>query len=254
MNEMEAVNLLGVRVCTLSVDSLVDFIFRTILEGRKARAVYANVSAINLAQDYAWFKDFLNSSDVVYCDGFGVKWGARLLGLRLPYRFTPPDWIKLLIAECARQNFSIFFLGGRPGVTEKVGKVLKQDFPDLIIAGVQHGFFDKSSVSAQNQEVIQKINAAHPDILLVGFGMPLQERWLLDNWEGLLIKVALPVGALFDYLADELPRAPRWMTDHGLEWLGRLVVEPQRLWRRYLLGNPRFLWLLLKQRLGILHI
>jgi N-acetylglucosaminyldiphosphoundecaprenol N-acetyl-beta-D-mannosaminyltransferase len=102
--------------------------------------------------------------------------------------------------------------------------------------------------------VLQAINATSPDILLVGLGMPIQERWLMENWGFVKAKVALPVGALFDYLAGEIPRAPHWMTDHGLEWLGRLIVEPRRLWRRYLLGNPRFLWLVLKQRLGLLRV
>lgn len=254
MDDLEAVNLLGVRVCTLSVESLVNFVTRTILAGGKARAVYVNIYAINLAQELAWFRDFFNSSDVVYCDGFGVKWGARLLGLRIPYRYTPPDWITLLAAECARQHFSLYLLGAHPGVAEKVAVILKQQFTDLSIAGTHHGYFDKSPDSDENEAVLQAINATNPDILLVGLGMPLQERWLMENWDRLEAKVALPVGALFDYLAGEFPRAPHWMTDHGLEWLGRLIVEPRRLWRRYLLGNPRFLWLVLKQRLGLLRV
>ena len=129
--------------------------------------------------------------------------------------------------------------------------ILKQQFTDLSIAGAQHGYFDKSPDSVENEAVLQAINATRPDILLVGLGMPLQERWLMENWDRIEAKVALPVGALFDYLAGEFPRAPRWMTDHGLEWLGRLIIEPRRLWRRYLLGNPRFLWQVLKQRWGL---
>jgi N-acetylglucosaminyldiphosphoundecaprenol N-acetyl-beta-D-mannosaminyltransferase len=250
---MESIDLLGVRVCTLSVESLVTFVTRTILAGGKARVVYLNVHAINLAQELAWFRDFCNSSDVAYCDGFGVKWGARLLGLRILFRYTPPDWITLLAAECARQRFSLYLLGARPGVAEKVADLLKQQFPDLSIAGTQHGYFDQSPCSADGEAVVQAINATRPDILLVGLGMPLQERWLMENWDRLEIKVAFPVGALFDYLIGEVPRAPHWMTDHGLEWLGRLIVEPRRLWRRYLLGNPRFLWLVLKQRLGLMR-
>jgi N-acetylglucosaminyldiphosphoundecaprenol N-acetyl-beta-D-mannosaminyltransferase len=251
---MKVVNLLGVHVCTLSVESLVAFISRTILAGGKARAVYANIYAINLAQDLAWFRDFFNRSDVVYCDGFGVKWGARFLGLRIPHRFTPPDWIKLLAAECARKSFSLYLLGAHPGVAEKVAVILKQQVPGLRIAGTHHGYFDKSPDSVENEAVLQAINASSPDVLLVGLGMPLQERWLMENWDRFEAKVMLPVGALFDYLAGEFPRAPHWMTDHGLEWMGRLIIEPHRLWRRYLLGNPRFLWLVLKQRFGILHL
>jgi N-acetylglucosaminyldiphosphoundecaprenol N-acetyl-beta-D-mannosaminyltransferase len=251
---MEAVDMLGVHIGTLSVESLVAFISRTIRAGGKARAVYANIYAIILAQDLAWFRDFFNRSDVVYCDGFGVKWGARFLGLRIPHRFTPPDWIKLLAAECARQGFSIYLLGAHPGVAEKVAVILKQQYPDLRITGTHHGYFDKSPDSVENEAVLQAINATSPDVLLVGLGMPLQERWLMENWDRLETKIALPVGALFDYLAGEFPRAPHWMTDHGLEWLGRLIVEPRRLWRRYLLGIPRFLWLVLRKRLGLLRV
>jgi N-acetylglucosaminyldiphosphoundecaprenol N-acetyl-beta-D-mannosaminyltransferase len=254
VDDIEAVNLLGVHVCTLPVESLVNFVSRTTLAGGKARAVYANIYAINLAQDLAWFRDFFNRSDVVYCDGFGVKWGARLLGLRIPTRYTPPDWIKLLAVECTRQSFSLYLLGARPGVAEKVAVILNQQFPDLRILGTQHGYFDKSPDSIENETVLKAINATSPDILLVGLGMPLQERWLMENWARLKVKVALPVGALFDYLAGEFPRAPHWMTDHGLEWLGRLIVEPRRLWRRYLLGIPRFLWLVLRLRLGLLRM
>jgi N-acetylglucosaminyldiphosphoundecaprenol N-acetyl-beta-D-mannosaminyltransferase len=254
VDDREAVNLLGVHVSVLSIEALVNFVSRTILARGKARAVYANIYAINLAQELNWFRDFFNRSDVVYCDGFGVKWGARLLRLRIPYRYTPPDWIKLLAAECARQSFSLYLLGARPGVAEKVAGILKQQFPNLMIAGTHHGYFDKSPDNVENEAVLHAINKTSPDILLVGLGMPLQERWLMENWDRFEAKVALPVGALFDYLAGEFPRAPHWMTDHGLEWIGRLIVEPHRLWRRYILGNPHFLWQVLKQRLGLQRV
>jgi N-acetylglucosaminyldiphosphoundecaprenol N-acetyl-beta-D-mannosaminyltransferase len=227
---------------------MVNIIIRTIQARGKARVVYVNISAVNLAQDLAWFRDFINRSDIAYCDGFGVKWGARLLGLQTPYRFTPPDWIALLAEECARQHFSLYLLGAQPSVAEKVAVTLKKQFTDLTIAGTHHGYFDKTPGAGENKAVLEAINAAKPDILLVGFGMPIQERWLMENWDRLEVNVALPVGALFDYLAGEIPRAPHWMTDHGLEWLGRLIVEPRRLWRRYLIGNTRFLWLVLKER------
>ena len=88
--------------------------------------------------------------------------------------------------------------------------------------------------------MLTKKNRYGPDLLIVGFGMPLQERWIEANWPALSTRIALPVGAAIDYLAHETPRAPSWMTNHGLEWLGRLLIEPRRLWRRYLIGNPLF--------------
>ena len=106
----------------------------------------------------------------------------------------------------------------------------------------------------ENVALVEDINRVKPNLLFVGFGMPLQEFWLMDNWSQIQANVALPVGALFDYVAETIPRAPRWMTDNGLEWLGRLMVEPQRLWRRYIIGNPLFLLRILKQRFGLLKL
>jgi N-acetylglucosaminyldiphosphoundecaprenol N-acetyl-beta-D-mannosaminyltransferase len=100
----------------------------------------------------------------------------------------------------------------------------------------------------ENESVIAIINRLRPNILIVGFGMPLQERWLMENWDRIHANIGLTGGAVFDYISGNVPRAPRWMTDHGFEWLGRLLVEPSRLWRRYLIGNPLFIWRIMKQR------
>ncbi len=127
-------------------------------------------------------------------------------------------------------------------------------FPNLQIAGTQHGYFNKGTHSAENEEVLTIINAAAPNILIVGFGMPLQERWCKENWERLNANILLTGGAVFDYASGELRRGPAWMTENGLEWLARLIIEPRRLWRRYILGNPHFLWRVLLQRFGLLRV
>jgi N-acetylglucosaminyldiphosphoundecaprenol N-acetyl-beta-D-mannosaminyltransferase len=246
---LDSVTLLGVRIDKFSASQLIDFILRMAQADQKVRAAYVNIHAINLAQELSWMRDFFNHSAAVYCDGFGVKWGAGLLGLTIPERLSPPDWIHALAAQCSRRQYSFYFLGSKPGTAERVGAILKQQSPGLVMAGFQHGFFDKTPESRENKAVLQSISKAKPDVLLVGMGMPTQERWILENWDHIEAKVILPVGALFDYLAGEFSRAPGWMTDHGLEWVGRLFIEPRRLWRRYLLGNPRFLWLLAKEKL-----
>ena len=120
------------------------------------------------------------------------------------------------------------------------------------IAFTHHGLLQQNSGHPENEAVIQAINTAKPDILLVGFGMPLQEKWIMDNFERLDVKVIMPVGAAFDYVSGNVRRAPRWMTDHGFEWLGRLMIEPQRLWKRYIIGIPIFFWRIFLQRLGYL--
>lgn len=245
----DSVNLLGVTISTLPVEAVIEFIAKTITAKRKAIVAYVNVHAINLSQDLPWFREFLNKVELTYCDGFGIKWGVRLLGSEISGRYTPPDWFPHLARTCAREGFSLFFLGARPEVAERAAKQLKQREPTLKIVGTQHGYFEKIPGSPENETIIQVINQAKPDILVIGLGMPLQEKWIMENWDHIDARVALPVGAFFDYVANEKPRAPHWMTEHGFEWLGRLIVEPKRLWKRYLLGNPRFLMNVLKQRI-----
>jgi len=243
------VEILGVKVYPLDMVSLHDIMKAGIETGRRMLILNTNVHCLNLAHEHPWLCNFLNQSDIVFCDGAGVRLGARVLGYRIPPRITYADWIWQLAEFAESCSFSFFFLGARPGVADKAATRLKNCFPRLRIVGVHHGYFNKTPGSPENGAVIQKINDARPNVLIVGFGMPLQERWLMENWDRLEANVALTGGAVFDYVSGELRRAPSWMTDHGLEWLGRLIIEPRRLWQRYLIGNPLFLWRVLKQRL-----
>lgn len=253
-SDLPAVRVLGVTIHTLSVEQLLSLVSQAIIRQERMMIAYANVHGLNLACERPWFRAFLNRSEVVFCDGFGVKWGARLLGQSIPQRFTPPDWLDRLASMAGRHGFRLFLLGARPGVADKAAARLQARSPGVQIVGTQHGYFDKTAGSIENEAVLQAINAAQPHILIVGFGMPIQERWLLENWRHIEAPVALPVGAAFDYIAGETQRGPGWMTDHGLEWLSRLVIEPRRLWRRYLIGNPLFLWRVLLQRMGWLRL
>jgi N-acetylglucosaminyldiphosphoundecaprenol N-acetyl-beta-D-mannosaminyltransferase len=156
-----------------------------------------------------------------------------------------------LAAFAASEGHTLYFLGARPaGVGEEAARRLTERFPALKIAGVHHGYFDHAAGSPENESVIEEINAAKPQILVVGFGMPRQERWLMDNWDRVDANVALAGGAVFDYFSGRLRRGPRLLTDNGFEWLARPLVEPARLWRRYLLGSPLFLLRVLRQRLS----
>ncbi|MGC9399875.1 MAG: WecB/TagA/CpsF family glycosyltransferase [Anaerolineae bacterium] len=212
-----------------------------------------NVHSFNLAYRQLWLRSFFNQANVVRLDGAGVRLGAWILGHQTPSRMTWADFAWDLAEFAEPRGFTFFFLGARPGVADKAAAKLKIRFPNLRIVGTHHGYFDKTPGSAENEAVIEQINAVKPNILIIGFGMPLQERWLMENWDRINANVALTGGAVFDYVSGELRRAPRWMTDNGLEWLGRLLIEPRRLWKRYLIGNPLFLWRVLKQRFGLLR-
>ena len=134
----------------------------------------------------------------------------------------------------------------------RAAEELQAQYPGLKIAGTHHGHYDHDG--PENDQVLAEIDALHPAIVLVGFGTPLQEKWIGRNSSGLDTPVVWAVGALVDFVTGKTPRAPRWMLEHGLEWLYRLWVEPRRLWRRYVLGNPLFIWRVLKQRLGLLRL
>jgi N-acetylglucosaminyldiphosphoundecaprenol N-acetyl-beta-D-mannosaminyltransferase len=239
-----------VGVNPLTVDELHAEIERLVRGAEHGLVLNVNAHCLNLCYEDPKLRKFLNGAEVVFCDGAGVVLAARMLGRRIPERITYADWIWQLADLAAARGFSLYFLGARPGVAQEAAKRLRVRYPDLEIAGVRHGYFDHSARSPENEAVVEEINAAAPDILLAGLGMPLQERWLMENWQRLDVRVALNCGGVFDYVSGRVRRGPRALTDNGFEWLARLLVEPRRLWRRYLIGNPLFLLRVLKQRLG----
>ncbi len=242
------VTMFGVNIDALPLSDVLASIERTVDTKGHSIVTYVNAHGMNLAYTLPWFRVFLNRCEIVFCDGYGVILGAKLLGYSIPERYTPPDWIGELVERAAKRNYSLFLIGSMPGVADKAAQQLKSQFPYIRIAGTHHGYANKRPGHPENEAVLQKINAAKPDILVVGFGMPLQEQWLDNNWQRIDAHVALTVGALFDYMTGEVWRAPRWITDNKLEWLARLVVEPRRLWKRYVLGNPLFLLRILEER------
>lgn len=252
MINLRKVNLLGVGIDNISVEEVITFIENCIDSNSKAIVSNVNVHALNIAYERPWFRKFLNESNLVFCDGFGVHIGAKISGQQLNYRFTPPDWIDSLCEIAAEKQYVMFFLGSKPGVAELAAHKLMDRHPGLVIVSY-HGFFDQAG--DENHEVIAKINDLKAKIVFVGMGMPLQEKWIKENFDSLSsVNVFLPVGAMFDYVANIVPRGPKWMTDHGLEWLARMLIEPKRLWKRYLIGNPKFLFHVILQRLGLLKL
>lgn len=247
MKKFNEIVLLGTRFHKIRVQELIEYIVTAAKVPKKVIIGNVNVRAMNFAYQLPWYKDFLNKSDIVFCDGFGVILGAQLCGCSVnkEHRMTCPDYIDNLALACEQANVSLFLLAGKPGTVDKAIAKLKLVAPNLRIKG-HHGYFDKNG--AENESVIQEINKFKPDILYVGFGMPLQERWILDNLDQIDTKVFLPLGACLDFYTDTVYRGPRWMTDHGLEWLTRLVTEPHRLWDRYVVGNPLFFYRVLRQK------
>lgn len=209
-------------------------------DGGPHRVSYVNAHVLNRSFSNGELRRALQESDLIYCDGYGVRLAARLIGLPVPHRMTGADWIWGLAALCQRLDHSLYLLGSDPGAAADAARALRRWYPGLQVRGTHHGYFHPGS--HHSERVLEHIAEHRPDVLLVGMGTPHQELWVDHYIDRIDASVVWTVGALFDYLAGRTPRAPHWMADHGLEWMYRLAVEPRRMWRRYLLGNPAFLW------------
>lgn len=177
----------------------------------------------------------LHRQSAIRVDGMPLIFWARLMGIPFgrAHRLTWVDWMPSLMSLAAERGWRVFFLGGEPGVGELGAEVFRKRHPSLRIQ-VHHGHFDHEATSEENHNVIRQINQYEPDFLLVGMGMPRQERWILENKNQLRVPVIMVCGAVMDYFAGKVKTPPRWMGRLGLEWLFRLATEPRRLWRRYL--------------------
>ena len=248
------IEILGVRVELVDVEGLHREILRMCRRTREAGegcdpVLNVNANCLNLAWSRPWLRRTLNEASLVFCDGAGVALAARILRLPVPARITYADWMWKLAGFAAREGLTIYLLGASPGVAEEAARKLRRRHPALRISGAEHGYFDKSSGSPENEAALARVFAARPDILVVGFGMPLQERWISENRHGLGCGVVLAGGAAFDYVSGRARRGPKFLTGNGLEWLARLAIEPRRLWRRYVIGNPVFLARVIRSRL-----
>jgi N-acetylglucosaminyldiphosphoundecaprenol N-acetyl-beta-D-mannosaminyltransferase len=212
--------------------------------GTRRTVFYANSYAVTLAEVDPTFAHAMSQADTIFCDGFGVYVASRALGAGVPERFAWPDWIDQLAMTCRDAGAAIFFLGAADGVAQKAAAKLQMRVPGLQTYA-HHGHFAKDEVTSQT--IIDLVNRSGASVLFVGFGMPLQETWITKHRHALHPVIVFSVGAMFDYIAGSVRRGPRWLTQHGFEWLTRLVIEPRRLWRRYLLGLPEFAALVARQ-------
>lgn len=229
-------SFLGIRIDEMESQEAIDTISAAWATGHKQRVSFVNAHCVNIASRDAQYRQALAESELVLADGSGVLTGARLLGAPLKHNLNGTDLGPRLCARAAREGRSVFLLGGQPGVAEQAAARLVSLSPGLRIAGIHPGFFKPEDEAA----ILAQINAARPDMLLVALGVPRQELWIAQHWEQLDVGAALAVGALFDFLAERFKRAPAWMRRLGIEWTFRLIQEPGRLWKRYLIGNLTF--------------
>lgn len=245
---MNKVNILGVQVDVIDRPQLLAEIDRLAAAQRPALINNVNVHACNIAYADPEFREILNASEVVFCDGFGVKLGARLLGKTLGSRMTPPDWIDDLFKLCVQRRYCLYFLGDTDDVVSLFSRRVKEKYPALRVVGQHNGFF--SPDSDVNHRHMNEIRQLGPDIILTAMGMPRQEKWAWEAKKRFGKGVIIATGALFRWYTGYEKRAPRWITQSGFEWLARLVVSPHKHFKRYVVGNPLFFLRIVLQRLG----
>lgn len=242
------VHLLGVKIHSLKKDAFFNQLFEYLKTRQKSVIANVNLRAMNLAYENEWYKEFINAADLVFCDGEGVRLGARLRGMKIVERFTPADWVWEFSMLAEKRGVTFFLLGNPPGVAERAARTLREKFPNLLIVGVHDGFFDHRRESPENRAVLGMIKQLKPDITFVGMGMPLQERWVMENLNQLETRMIITCGALFEYICGDLKRGPAWMTQNSFEWLARILISPRRYFHRYLSDIPKFYWRVLWYR------
>ena len=239
---MDSIEILGVRVDDASYDKLLDKVDAFIGSGKPHHIITVNVEMLIAAHDDPEFAMVLEGGDLNVADSVGVMFAARLLGCPLQERVTGSDGIYRLAAHSARKGYRPYLLGAAPGVAELAAQSLRAANPGLDVAGAYAG----SPRASEKDDIIHRIRAANPDLLLVAYGVPAEEKWIARNRQQLGVPVMVGVGGAFDFAAGVTRRAPGWMRRMGLEWLYRLAGEPWR-WRRQL-ALPRFAMLVMKQK------
>jgi N-acetylglucosaminyldiphosphoundecaprenol N-acetyl-beta-D-mannosaminyltransferase len=201
------------------------------------QVAFVNADCVNIARRNPRYRNAVNHSALVLPDGVGLRIAGQWLGQAFAQNLNGTDLFPRLCERLAQRQGRLFLLGARPGVAEAVGAWVQKHHPGVQVVGTQHGYFSPDALP----EVLNRIQAAQADVLLVALGAPAQERWIAEHGAASGAKVAMGVGGLFDFYAQRIPRAPQWLRELGLEWAYRLWQEPGRMWRRYLIGNALFL-------------
>ncbi len=214
-------------------------------DGHSRCVFFANAHTLNLTETNNEYRDVVNSADHVLGDGTGIRWASKINGTPVKDNVNGTDLMPEFFRATAKRHHRYYLLGADVPTVRQAAATARENFPDARQVGYHHGFVKNADASAR---VIAEINAARPDVLLVGMGNPLQEQWINEHRHELKVPLIIAVGGLLDFWAGTFSRAPRWLRKLGHEWMWRLCMQPADKSRRYLLGNPLFLYRVLRRR------
>ena len=246
----ERVNILGVGVSAVNMELALRQTELLLDQGKQGYVCVTGVHGIMEAQSDAAFRDTLNRSFLTTPDGMPTVWLGRIHGFKHMNRVYGPDYMLGLCERSVTKGYRHFLYGGKPGVAEELGAELTRRFPGLQIVGTYTPPFRPLN-GDEEDDLRSQLEMSQADVLWCGLSTPKQERFMAAYSQRMPVKLMVGVGAAFDLLSGNLSEAPDWMKKAGLQWLFRLIKEPRRLWRRYLVNNPRFTWLTLLQLTGL---
>ncbi|HXN33466.1 MAG TPA: WecB/TagA/CpsF family glycosyltransferase [Polyangiaceae bacterium] len=237
----KALTIGAIRVDSVTREEALDAVEALVRRGEGGAVFTPNVDHVVLAGEDARMRSAYARASLSLADGMPLVWASRLLGHAVPEKVSGSDLVPPLLSRAAERGWNVYFLGGAPGVAALARDRLRETLPRLQVVGVDAPRIDVDSPPESQEPLLARIRAVRPHLVLVALGAPKQEIWIDLVRDQLRPAVLFGVGASLDFVAGTVPRAPPWMSEWGLEWLFRLGREPRRLWRRYLLRDPKFL-------------
>ncbi|MGO8881678.1 MAG: WecB/TagA/CpsF family glycosyltransferase [Desulfomonilaceae bacterium] len=240
----DKVNLMGITIDNLTMDTAIQTILSWLKDEGSRQVCFVNADCVNIAYQNRAYLEVLKRSDLCLADGIGLKLAGKFLDQEIAQNLCGTDMFPRLCESISGTDVKLFLLGARPEAVEGVVEWIREHHHGVQVCGYQHGYFQPE----EEPGIIQRIKDSGAQLLLVAFGVPKQDVWIHENLNETGVRVAMGVGGLFDFYSGRIPRAPLWMREIGMEWLYRLIQEPRRMWKRYLIGNGLFLWWVLKER------
>ena len=247
MIEKNRYQVLNTYVNAISMEETVEIIEKIIEEKVPTQHVVINASKVNLMEEDLILREIVNSCKLINADGASIVWAAKKLGVPLKERVTGIDLFMRLIELCPKKGYRVYLFGAREEVVVKVKNIFEEKYPGIQIVGYRNGYFTE----ADEPEIIHDMETSKADIMFVAFSSPKKEYWVNKYLNDIKIPFVMGVGGSFDIVAGVTERAPLWMQNHGLEWFYRFIQEPRRMWKRYIIGNAKFVKLTYKTKINL---
>jgi len=243
---MNKINILSIKIHNLSMEETLDLVDKSIQNGEHIHHSVVNAGKIVLMQDDIQLRESVNSANIINADGQAVVWASKILGKPLKERVAGIDLMESLVELANQKGYKIYCLGAKEEIVSNVIQKYEEKYSEELIAGYRNGYFSKE----EEPQIAREITESGAQILFVAISSPKKENFLYDHRETLKkVNFIMGVGGSFDVISGKTKRAPFWMQNMGLEWFYRFIQEPKRMWKRYLIGNSKFVYLTLKEKL-----